>query len=204
MRELFQNIKSEIQVYYRTDHHWTTEAAYQAFLSVADEMNLTVDEYESGAVTETFNGSLTSESGFTAETLDTISVYLPETSDNDVDYVVTYTEEQTRSATCYQTDYLSEDDPYQIFFGGNHPQIVIETDADTDRKLLVFKDSYANCFIPFLISSFKEITIVDPRYYYDDIDALMSQNQFTDVLYLYNVNTLAEDNNLYAVLQSSQ
>ncbi len=204
VRELFQDIKGNVQIYYRTDHHWTTEAAYEAFLYVADEMNLTVDEYKSGVVTDEFNGSLTSESGFTAEELDTISVYLPETSGNEVDYVVTYSEEQTRSATCYQTDYLSDDDPYQIFFGGNHSQIVIDTDADTDRTLLVFKDSYANCFIPFLISSFKQITIVDPRYYYDDIDSLMSQNDFTDVLYLYNVNTLSTDNNLYAVLQSGQ
>lgn len=201
VRALFQEKKEEVQLYYRTDHHWTTDAAYEAFLSVADEMGLVTDSYQSGIVTNTFNGSLTSESGFFAAALDSIRVYLPE---KPVDYVVTYVEEQKRTVTCYQTDCLEGDDPYQLFFGGNHPQIKIDTDADTDRTLLVLKDSYANCFIPFLLSSFKQITIVDPRYYYDDLDLLMQQKQYTDVLYLYNVNTLAADNNLYAVLENGQ
>lgn len=201
VRGLLQEKKEAVQLYYRTDHHWTTDAAYEVFLSVAEDMGLVVDKYQSGIVTNTFNGSLTSESGFSAGVLDSISVYLPE---NPVDYVVTYVEEQQRTATCYQTDYLEGEDPYQIFFGGNHPQITIDTDADTDRTLLILKDSYANCFVPFLLSSFKQITIVDPRYYYDDINLLMQQKQYTDILFLYNVNTLAADNNLYAVLESGQ
>ena len=201
VRELFQEKKEDIQLYYRTDHHWTTDAAYEAFVSVADEMDLLTEEFQSGIVTNSFHGSLTSKSGFSARIPDSIRVYLPQ---EPVHYVVTYVEEQQRMATCYQTDSLEGDDPYQIFFGGNHPQIVIDTDADTDRTLLVLKDSYANCFVPFLISSFKQITIVDPRYYYDDLDLLMQQRQFTDLLFLYNVNTLAADNNLYAVLDHSQ
>lgn len=201
VRGLLQEKKEAVQLYYRTDHHWTTDAAYEVFLSVAEDMGLVVDKYQSGIVINTFNGSLTSESGFSAGVLDSISVYLPE---NPVDYVVTYVEEQQRTATCYQTDYLEGEDPYQIFFGGNHPQITIDTDADTDRTLLILKDSYANCFVPFLLSSFKQITIVDPRYYYDDINLLMQQKQYTDILFLYNVNTLAADNNLYAVLESGQ
>lgn len=201
IRALFQEKKEEVQLYYRTDHHWTTDAAYEAYLAAAKEMGLTVGSYRSGIVTNTFNGSLTSESGFYVSDPDSIRVYLPETPEN---YVVTYVEEQKKTATCYQTDALEEDDPYEIFFGGNHPRIDIDTDADTDRTLLIFKDSYANCFIPFLISGFRQITVVDPRYYYDDIDLLMQQKQYTDVLFLYNVNTLAADNNLYAVLENGQ
>jgi len=56
------------------------------------------------------------------------------------------------------------------------------------------------CFLPFLLNKFKYITVVDPRYYYDDIDTLMLMNSYTDILYLYNVNTFAKDNNLRLVL----
>ncbi len=199
VRELFEEKKEELQLYYKTDHHWTTDAAYEAYLYAADVMELIVEEYQSGIVTTSFNGALTSKSGFLATSLDSISVYLPVNTTN---YVVTYVEEQTRTATFYETDCLSGDDPYQIFFGGNYPQIIIDTDADSDRTLLVLKDSFANCFIPFLASSYKQIVVVDPRYYYDDLDLLMQQYQFTDVLFLYNASTLSEDNNLYAVLNN--
>ena len=199
VRELFEEKKEELQLYYKTDHHWTTDAAYEAYLYAADVMDLVVEEYQSGIVTTSFNGALTSKSGFLATSLDSISVYLPVNTTN---YVVTYVEEQRRTVTFYVTDCLSGDDPYQIFFGGNYPQIIIDTDADSDRTLLVLKDSFANCFIPFLASSYKQIVVVDPRYYYDDLNLLMQQYQFTDVLFLYNASTLSEDNNLYAVLNN--
>ena len=87
-----------------------------------------------------------------------------------------------------------------MFFGGNQGKITIETSVDTNRRLLVLKDSYANCFLPFLLSEFQEITIVDPRYYYENLNDLMVTEQYTDMLYLYNVNTLAEDTNLSLTL----
>lgn len=188
-----------IQLYYKTDHHWTTDAAYLAYKELADVMNLTVDDasWTSAVVCNSFKGSLASKSGFSVPAEDVIKIYQSSTQP---DYVVTYGETQEKSPSCYQTKYLDSDDPYQIFFGGNHTQVTIETTADTNRKLLVFKDSYANCFLPFLFNEFKYITVIDPRYYYDDIDTLMVMNSYTDILYLYNVNTLAKDNNLRLVL----
>ena len=56
-------------------------------------------------------------------------------------------------------------------------------------KLLLVKDSYANCFVPFLTSQFREIVLVDPRYYYGDLESLTAGQSFTDVLFLYNLNT---------------
>ena len=69
-------------------------------------------------------------------------------------------------------------------------------------KLIIGKFC-ANAFIPFLIPEYASITVLDPRYYYDDIDALMGSN-FTDVLFLYNVNTFSEDTNLKMVLRNNQ
>lgn len=200
LRSVFEENADTMQLYYKTDHHWTTDAAFLAYQELAKEMELTEDEnWKSAVVCDSFKGSLASKSGFwiPAKDLDVIKVYQ---NTNQSDYLVTYGETQTKSASCYQMEYLDSDDPYQIFFGGNHTEVTIETTADTNRKLLVFKDSYANCFLPFLFSDFKYITVVDPRYYYDDIDTLMLMNSYTDILYLYNVNTFSEDNNLRLVL----
>ena len=76
----------------------------------------------------------------------------------------------------YDFSALAGSDQYAFFFGGNEPLITVQTDAATDDTLLVFKDSYANCFLPFLADSYKKITVVDPRYYSDTLDALFLQD----------------------------
>ena len=83
-----------------------------------------------------------------------------------------------------------------MFFGGNHSRIDITTPVDENKNLLIFKDSYANCFIPFLQPYFRSIIVIDPRYYYDDVDRLVTDNSITDVLFLYNVDTFMTDTSL--------
>ena len=53
----------------------------------------------------------------------------------------------------------------------------------------LFKDSYTNCFIQFLYPHFDHITMIDPRYYYDKVEAVIKSESITDVLFLYNANT---------------
>ena len=68
--------------------------------------------------------------------------------------------------------------------------------SNENKNLLIFKDSYANCFIPLLQPYFRSITVIDPRYYYDDVDRLITDNSITDVLFLYNVDTFMTDTSL--------
>lgn len=198
VREALKTAAETTQVYYRTDHHWTTDGAYAAFLSVADALGVDgTRQFVSKTVSNDFSGSLAAKSGFYVRERDAIHIFTP--IEDDPMYVVNF-EDGTQRASCYDADALKGEDPYQVFFGGNQGKITIETSVDTDRKLLVLKDSYANCFLPFLLSEFQEITIVDPRYYYEDLNDLMVTEQYTDMLYLYNVNTLAEDTNLSLTL----
>ena len=157
--------------------------------------------YTPGVVCNTFSGSLISASGFPAERYDSIKVYQPT---EDPLYTLTYDTEKRMTASVYCPQYLNSSDPYQIFFGGNYPKLTIRTAQDTNRKLLIFKDSYANCLIPFLIPDFAQITVIDARYYYDDLDMEMLSAGYTDVLFLYNANTLAADSCLVPVLKNEQ
>lgn len=198
VREALKTAAETTQVYYRTDHHWTTDGAYAAFLSVADALGVDGSrQFASKTVCNDFSGSLAAKSGFYVRERDAIHIFTP--MEEDPMYVVNF-EDGTQRATCYDADALKGEDPYQVFFGGNQGKITIETSVDTNRRLLVLKDSYANCFLPFLLSEFQEITIVDPRYYYENLNDLMVTEQYTDMLYLYNVNTLAEDTNLSLTL----
>ena len=48
-------------------------------------------------------------------------------------------------------------------------------------------------FVPFLIPYYQQIVMIDPRYYYDDVEQLMTQRGVTDVLFLYNLSTFSAD-----------
>lgn len=63
--------------------------------------------------------------------------------------MVTYVQEQKRTATLYDESKQYSANPYELFLGGNFARIDIQTTVENDRNLLLIKDSYANCFIPF-------------------------------------------------------
>lgn len=201
----FVDVKGALQrdsvnpMYYKTDHHWTTQGAYDAFRQLAPVLSLDPDAvaYDSYPVTNEFIGSLASKSGYYLNNGDTISVFLPK---EPLDYVVTYVEEKQKTATFYEESKLEIKDKYEVFFGGNHPLVQIESTADPNRKLLLIKDSYANCFAPFLAPYFGEITMLDPRYYTGNIEELMQTGNYTDLLFLYNANTFFQDSSLETVL----
>ena len=95
---------------------------------------------------------------------------------------------------------LEQKDQYTVFFGGNHALVEINTTAENGRNLLIFKDSYANSFVQFLLPYYERIVLVDPRYYYEDVGSLIKSEAITDVLFLYNENTFVDDNSLAGVL----
>ena len=191
----------EKKLYYRTDHHWTTEAAYLAFLEAGETMGYkgTEVKFEALPVTGEFQGTLSAKSGFRSGEKEELEVYLPK--DGTVSSVVNYVEEQKKTASFYDTEKLDTRDGYACFLGGNHPLIRIETPTQSEKKLLVLKDSYANCYLPFLATQYRKIVVVDPRYYYGDLEELMQVEEIQEVLYLYNANTFFSDTSLQMVLK---
>ena len=197
------NDHSVESIYYKTDHHWTSEGAYYVFHQAAGAMGLDPDEveYEPHVVSDSFQGTLSSRSG-DHSSRDRISVYEPLPFGSEVLYIVNYPDLKTRSSSIFIRDKLKEKDQYTVFFGGNHPLVEIETTADSTRSLLVFKDSYANSFIQFLTPYYSRIIMVDPRYYYDDISSAMNTYGITDILYLYSADTLLKDTALADTLNA--
>lgn len=196
--------KSE-EIYYHTDHHWTTLGAYYGYQQLAETMELDTSKapkMKRYAVTDSFNGTLSSTSGYNTGYKEPIYIYAPEDMENSVQFVVNNVNEQKKTATLYDRSKLKEKDKYALFLGGNYPRLDIKTTADSKERLLLIKDSYANSVIPFLISYYREIIVIDPRYYYDDLQSVMEENAITSVLFLYNGNTFVEDNSISGVLSS--
>ena len=188
-------------IYYKTDHHWTSLGAYYAFSSMMGQLGITDPcAYQVYTVATDFEGTLSSESG-SHWSADTVEIYVP--TNTETMFYVNYVSDGIKSRSMYQSAALEEKDKYTVFFGGNHPLIEIATTCNNDRSLLVFKDSYANCFMQFLTPYYEKIFMVDPRYYYDDLRLLMASENVTDVLFLYSADTFMTDTSLTDVLVSA-
>lgn len=186
-------------IYYKTDHHWTTRGAAYGFnaAAMALEIQGVATEYKIHTVAADFSGTLASRTGY-HKAEDTVEVYEPENVE--VQYLVSDSDNEEKRPTVYDRAALEGKDKYQVFFGGNHAMVDIMTTNDKGRRLLIFKDSYANCFVPFLIPYYTEVVMIDPRYYYDNIQTMIANKGITDVLFLYNMDTFLSDNSLADVL----
>lgn len=188
------------KIYYKTDHHWTTLGAFYAFQAAAPSLGIEGDlsgKYVSYAVSDSFNGMLASKSGVNLGEKEQIDIYLP--TEEDTDLIVDYVDEGKRSTSLYDSSKLKEKDQYTVFLGGNSSLLDIRTVSTSTKRLLLVKDSFANSFIPFLTPYYREIVVVDPRYYSGTINDLMDSYRISEVLFLYSGNTFFKDNNISGV-----
>ena len=188
------------KLYYKTDHHWTTQAAFYVFQEAAAGLGIegdVSDDYVSYTVTDSFNGVLASKSGAGLDEKERIDIYVPTEGDDDV--IVNYVDEAKKRTSLYDSSKLETRDKYGVFFGGNTSVMDIRTMSTSSQRLLVVKDSFADCFIPFLTPYYREIVVVDPRYYSGTMEDIMETYRITDALILYSGNTFMTDNNISGV-----
>ena len=129
-------------------------------------------------------------------TSDSIDIFDEEDSKS---YSVYYNFGKSNNNSIYDFEKLNRKDKYQVFFGGNHPEIKIETRNKNGKHLLVFKDSYANAFIPFLINDYETICVIDLRYFNNDLKKYISDNNISDILVLYNIMNFSNDKSVEKV-----
>ena len=191
---------NEDYIYYKTDHHWTTQGAFYMFKDTASLFGIkgdVSDDYVSFTVTDDFNGVLASKSGCGLDEKEKIDIYAPTNGDDDV--IVNYVNETKKTTSLYDSSKLKTRDKYGVFLGGNTSVIDIKTVSTSQKRLLVVKDSFADCFIPFLTPHYREIVVVDPRYYSGTMQDIMDTYRITDALILYSGNTFFTDNNISGV-----
>lgn len=198
VRPAFGAAADDVQLYYRTDHHWTTDGAKLAMDEFVKSRDLKAKDFKLYEVKNDFVGSLAAKSGFTGGKADVIKLAAMEGGLNSSIY---YEDTQKKTSKYYKMSNLDKRDAYTVFGGKNHPLYTIKTPTKSNRRLLLIKDSYANSMIPFLMQYYREIVVVDPRYYYDDINVTMLTENVNEVLFLYNANTLFEDDAVAMMLE---
>lgn len=180
-------------IYYKTDHHWTTLGAYYAYSQWAISAGFkpfAQEEFEIVKASDDFYGTIASKVNVQVEPDD---IYLYEKFGNP-SYEVEYNQAEITNQL-YEYDRLETKDQYTVFLNGNNALVKIQSENQNGRKLLVIKDSFSHCFVPFLVDHYEEVHMVDFRYFKMGISQYMEQEGITDVLVLYNVINFVEDAN---------
>ena len=203
----------EMEVCYRTDHHWTTDGAWVGYAAYAQSRGIGY-------------ASLEELAQYRREVPDFLGTYYNKTKNYDVipDTLVWYdipVEEVTIDGKTevlqadgstvpvtgiYQTEKFSTRDKYAAFLYGNNGLTVIRTDNNKNHvdgqvsRVLLIKDSYGNCFAPFLTFSYDEVWVADLRNMTFQVSQTVAENRFDDVLVLYNFDTLQSDRNLSRII----
>lgn len=193
-------------IYYRTDHHWTTLGAYYAYSdwieNYAGVNAYEKEDFDEINISDDFFGTTYSKAPLPFLKPDSMYRFDNRSVLNASMIIADANLNETSLHTSlYDEQYLARKDKYAYFLSGNNPVTVITSDANTDRRLMMIKDSYGNCFVPFLASHFDEIVVIDMRYYRNSPEKLIEQYEITDMLFLYNIQTLSNDNNLVYLMR---
>lgn len=190
--DAYEPIREHIDeyLYYRTDHHWTALGAYYGYTGFAKAAGLDaipLEKYEEDEAPN-FLGHIATVNPTEKvnKNPDDVIYYKPPVK---TDMTVYYYDKETGEKKSYigkviDKSYAKRDQKYGVFLGGDFALGVIETNAGTNKKIMVIKDSYGNAFIPFLTPHYSEIYVVDPRHYKENIIDLAKENNIDEVLFL--------------------
>ncbi|MCI5703818.1 MAG: DHHW family protein [Pseudoflavonifractor sp.] len=191
--------KSE-EIFYRTDHHWTSLGAYYGYTGVAGALGLTpvpLTDYVKTTVSTDFYGTVFSSSGVRWVRPDSMDTYVPE----DGVTVTSYTYDAQGNPVevarqLYDESFLAKKDKYAMFLGGQQALGVVRTGHTDKPKLLLIRDSYSDSLVPFLTPHFSEIHLIDLRYYKQSAAQYIQDNGIDTALVLYSVPNFVSDTNL--------
>lgn len=183
-------------LYYKTDHHWTSDGAYLAYTQFCLETGiepLPITYFEKTVLSESFFGTTYSKANYYFATPDTIVAYSPVTGGEvEVNY-----NDTAFSSSIYEMSYLDTKDKYSVFLNSNQAKTVIKTQSEHNKRILIIKDSYANAFVQFLIPHFSEIHVIDLRYFSGSPGEYAETYGMEEVLVLYSLKNFASDQNVF-------
>ncbi|MEE1242729.1 DHHW family protein [Frisingicoccus sp.] len=182
---------SDEYLYYRTDHHWTPLGAYYTYVQLMRSMGKTptsLAEYQTMTF-DNFIGTLYSASNQApalAEHPDTITAYIPMAT-NDMTFTDTNGDTMDYKII-YDVSEWNNSSKYNCFIGGDQPYSVIDNPLLSDgSSCVVIKESFGNCFVPFLVDHYDKVYVVDYRYYPEGLTALIQDKNIDDVIFINNI-----------------
>lgn len=177
----------KIEHYYKTDTHWKQEYLVPVAKRIASEMGVVLENsYEEKQLETKFYGVYYGQAALPMKP-DRIT-YLTNPM---LERVTVYDHQNNKKGTIYDMEKANGKDPYEMFLSGPLSFITIENEtADTQKELVVFRDSFGSSIVPLFAEGYRKITVVDIRYIHPDMLGRLLEFDKQDVLFLYSTLVL--------------
>ena len=200
LRETFKQKYAEgVQLYYRTDHHWTTDGAYEGYVKLCEKLGVQPADKDSFAKTAYggFYGTTYSTSGYWLTKPDSITVYdNQENTDKNITVKISEDGKDNHYGSMFFYNHIGEDDKYPVFLDGNHALTEIQNKNAKNGTIVVIKDSFSHSLAPFLAENYSKVVLVDLRYYKQSVSDLIKKENPEQVVALYGIDNLATDTDI--------
>ena len=187
----------EKEDYYRTDTHWRQEKITDVAQRLLEEMSAkdtpaAAPDYRPVTATGYFSGVYTGQSALPLQPEPLI--YL---TNDTLESCRVYDWQNNREIPVYDTARVSGKDPYELFLSGSLSLITIDNpNADSDRQLVLFRDSFGSSIAPLLVGGYSRITLADIRYIQPAYLTKFVDFTNCDVLFLYSTLVLNNSSTL--------
>jgi len=169
------------KLFFGTDHHWTANGAYHAYVAFCKSSGLQpVDRsqmnYENRGA---FLGSLydLTRDVSIKEHADTLELFKPRVSTESTAYTASGFK-NGKKCSLFNGAY-----GYACFISGDQPLEKITTSVKNGRKACVVKNSMGNAFAVYLVHHYEEIWVVDFRYSKHNLMTIMRDNGINDLIF---------------------
>jgi len=189
-------------IYFRTDHHWTPLGAYYAYEALCETIGMTptpLEDFElwnQGDLTGSLYGKVRWPKKLTIDTMD---CYVPQGNitmyahfhDTAVGREWPMIADKTKEAS---------DARYSAFLASDCPMVhIVNEDIPDAPKCLVVKDSFGNCYVPYLSQNYSHVYAVDYRKFWElGMEDFAKKYEIDDVIVMpYLIATQATDGNSF-------
>lgn len=184
---------NENYIYYRNDSKWTGYGAYCVYRTVIQKLGFmpsAYDKYTIRHVSADFRGNLYNRTQYTDIKADMLDIYKIEDGAEILSCTAYDNEENSYEKELYDMSKVDTNDMYKLYMGYELPYVKIKTSVNNERKLLVIKDSYADCFIPFLAEHYSEIAVIAPEYAEDTYADIIDIQEYEQTLFLFGIESV--------------
>lgn len=217
--DIVNSPKNLDELFYKTDHHWRVETAFDEFVSLAhtlqDKYDAEInsvdyftdkDNYNFVTYKNNFLGSMGRKAGAYYDGVDDFTLIFPKfktkysfyskTGEYEVDTEGRFEDILINAhALNYNTDIYSADaDRYFSYLMGNQGIVHIKNENNKNgMKIMFIKDSYTVPLAAFLSTAVSDVYMIDPRYYDGNIIDYVNNTKLDFVMISFYPQNLTEE-----------
>lgn len=184
--------------YYHTDHHWQVQGATKAYRQIVTGLNREPKDFDDFVVV--FDGPFFGSgvrSGLAPLASDVVYDVSYDTSNfsvsangkdvprSDVDEFLSDSHKSYRKPAKYANVYAD-------YFHGDYGLLEYFNADAPEGSLLVIGDSYTNCMDRFFAENYQHVSVIDPRYCKNNLDAYVDELAPDDIVVLMSANNLID------------